>query len=573
MSGWAYDPAPWAVFNSSVSALGDDLDELAEQPLPVADQRLSAAIDHHRQAVSALPVETMPYQWASWAGGLARLLAYRSHILGDDCGLPESFRLFDQALAVVDSIRNPRLRRDLLVALGAAADAHEDWERSEAAHAEALAISDSLAALTALPEDRTRELHAARTCAVLGAYAAARAGHNSEAVWLAEQGRGRSYTDALVTWERLTADTDPEMRRRLTDARHRVLELEERLRTEGTDPLDELSGRLNDYLGPGAEGLGMRVLASEWKERTQAAEARASLTPILDDARRRFRAVVEEVWGEAAEPTPLLRATDVATVAATSGYPLIYVVPSTHGTIALIVEPDGPVQTIEFPELDSARLSRLLHGDDGGSPSFLRGAYYRDADALDASLEQVVPFLNRHLLDRLDDAVERLGYRQAAIVAMGLLALLPCHARDVGDGVAFRMVPSARVLRIAQESRPEPPLATPRVYVLAAPEVEGQDRLGWAVIEALAVEAQVEARGATVSLAVGDEPAAGARAARGGQPRPPRLPCQLPTLRPAGVRSSRRPQRGCHVGRHGRRPSRFHRPGVGRHVGVQDCGH
>ncbi|MDH4279165.1 MAG: CHAT domain-containing protein, partial [Acidimicrobiia bacterium] len=314
-------------------------------------------------------------------------------------------------------------------------------------------------------------------------------------------------TDALVTWERLTADTDPEMRRRLTDARHRVLELEERLRTEGTDPLDELSGRLNDYLGPGAEGLGMRVLASEWKERTQAAEARASLTPILDDARRRFRAVVEEVWGEAAEPTPLLRATDVATVAATSGYPLIYVVPSTHGTIALIVEPDGPVQTIEFPELDSARLSRLLHGDDGGSPSFLRGAYYRDADALDASLEQVVPFLNRHLLDRLDDAVERLGYRQAAIVAMGLLALLPCHARDVGDGVAFRMVPSARVLRIAQESRPEPPLATPRVYVLAAPEVEGQDRLGWAVIEALAVEAQVEARGATVSLAVGDEPA------------------------------------------------------------------
>lgn len=371
----------------------------------------------------------------------------------------------------------------------------------------AAAVTDSLATLSALPDDRREELDRAKTCAVFAAYGAARAHHREEAVRLAELGRCRSYTDALVTWETTTANTTPELKKRLRDARNRVLELEQQLRSEGTDPVDSVLGRLFDHLGPGADQVvGSRVLTHESEGRAEAAAARARLAPLLHDARRKYRKAARVVWS-AAESTPgTISADEVVAVSRAVGYPLIYLVPSMHETMALIVDPHGPVRTVEFGDLSSSATSRMLHGDDTGLAGFLRGAFYDDPDALASSVDDVVPILNAYPLDQLDDLVQQLGYGAAALIALGSLALLPLHARATADGVVFRMAPSARVLRIAHESRTEQPPTSPRVYVLAAPDAEGRNRLSWAPVEAMAVRHQFKRAGADVALAVEDEP-------------------------------------------------------------------
>jgi CHAT domain-containing protein len=150
--------------------------------------------------------------------------------------------------------------------------------------------------------------------------------------------------------------------------------------------------------------------------------------------------------------------------AAQPGVPLVYLITTPQGSLALIV-PDGNAEPEallldEFTENDLNNLLLVRTGDKvvGG---YLSGQLL-GGEALTTALETALPLLGEHLIAPVAQRLRTLNATGVTLIPTGLLSLLPLHAatytvngasRCLLDEFDVAYAPSARVLSIAQREQ------------------------------------------------------------------------------------------------------------------------
>lgn len=496
----------WADLRWYEPALNADLDAFDRLGPEDIAASLDLAVATHRAALAVIPAETMPVDWARWQGGLSRLLSQYHLRFGVLDHTGEAVDGFEAALERVDPTVHPRLWRDLQRRLGELTHAMGDWQRSQRANTEAVGVCDQLYELTALPEHRMVERTEARALALLASYAAARLGDRAEAVRLAERGCSRSQVDGLLV-AKAALEASPDVREEVGAAWRRVVELEARLRVEAADPGVEIWSKLVDFLGPGAaERMGFRYTSDEQRRQANdpAAARRRELSAQLDDARRKVDRLLLQVQQERPDLLePVLSAADVVAIVARAGWPLLYLLPTFHGCMVLIVMEDA-IRTLHIDGFTSDVSTSMAHGGPDG-PGLMRGAHYGDAEALGPALERCLPALEMMMAVVTGCLENDLGVTRAALVPLGSLGLLPvvAAASAASPGLVCHQVVSARFVGHGLDSRRGAQTRSRRLFAVADPPRDGQAPLIAAPGEVQAIAALFGRHGVPAEI-VGD---------------------------------------------------------------------
>ena len=268
-----------------------------------------------------------------------------------------------------------------------------------------------------LVESQASWLREARDLAARAAYVQAQTGQYEQAVVALERARSRALNGALTTKEALREsipDTD-------------------------RNALQALIGRVEDLQGevgrtePGG-ARNFPALVADLRG------AREALAKRIDAVRVAFPHFM---------PQGLEFPAIVELVAAVR-QPLVYVITTASGSLALVIMAIGPesrskVHPVWIETFTSGDLEELLQGRDG------RGGYIRDsADAdpeeFEVTLDAVLPVLADRLMSTLASGLAMLGCQRALLVPTGTLGLLPLHAA-VPANLTLGYVPSARALK------------------------------------------------------------------------------------------------------------------------------
>lgn len=296
------------------------------------------------------------------------------------------------------------------------------WAEASEAYEFGLRVIDQLYEQQIFAANRETWLKEARDMSVNAAYVLARRGDLPAAVTVLEENRTRALNDALEFQELTLRAVSQEDRTALQQARMRIQGLEAEFGSPNTALKKDL-----------------RVLSHEIQQ------ARQALTQIL-----------ERIYSQAPELKPgALDLAAIQTLAGSLGRPLVYLLISPQGSLALLVYPQADrnaaspqsfekIDALRLDGVTSHRLGEYLY-DDEAQPRYLHGAILGRIDALKASLAELWPFLEECMLP-ITARLLKMGYRSAALIPTGLLSLLPLHAVHL-DRVAFSYLPSARSLK------------------------------------------------------------------------------------------------------------------------------
>lgn len=489
----------WARYAGEASALNADLDWVDGMHPDVPNEWLQAAIANHREALAATPREQMPFRWAEWMGGLGRLLGLLARVR-PEC-LAEAVACFDHATSTDGLAGQPRLRGDLCARLGSLGHEFARWEVALRGSAGALEASDESFAAAGGAESRELELETSNRLAFIAAHAAARLGRLEDAVRHAEHGRSRTLIDAAAAEEASLASVSAEQRAEVTEARARVRRLERELAaldaTGDTAEAARAGRRLADHLGVNPDLLQLRVTRRTTDGDDERSAEYSRIATELHAAREAMRHAVSRARGASAPFGATFGWPEVRAVAARAGYPIVYVVPSTYGSVALIVPPDGAPDALFLDGITSDDTRRLVHGT-AGQPGVL-AAVVGDERAIAGAIPSCLEALRRAVIAPLSDWLGTHGFRRAALSPLGSFALLPLHAAaSRADDPVFGYVPSARVWSLAL-ARLDALATTPlRYFGVANPTATGAESLPFAVAE---VRSACQRLGASASAA------------------------------------------------------------------------
>ncbi|SLK00916.1 CHAT domain-containing protein [Arthrobacter sp. P2b] len=421
--------------------------------------------DNRRLAVAALESaqtvytrDAYPERWASIERNLAA--AYTQ-----DDETDESLAAVDhlrQALTVYTVDAFPAVHRMISGKLGGL---HFDAGRFDEAHA---VYNTAIAAGEAAYQASDTTIAGQTELAEFGqavpndAYCLAQSGRFAAAVERLEGGRARALAEALA-FERVSMDAVVAGdRRALGAARERIRALESAARTAAMGPNNAGTGSFPGYVA------------------------------ALRAARGELAAVVDRIRGYVPDFMPVGTGIDVI---ATSAEPLVYIITTRRGSLALIVPPGvtnlDQSHCVWLDGFRSADLMQLLGIDlaPGSGKGYLVGQLTGEPETLRASLDRALPVLTTLLMSPLVKRLADLDIIQATVIAGGLLALLPLHAA-VGDAVTLTYAPSALVQHAARgvaERRAGLPL---RLVGVADPR-PGPRALPFAHLEVTAIAASV----------------------------------------------------------------------------------
>ncbi|MTB51698.1 CHAT domain-containing protein [Lewinella sp. W8] len=491
----------FANFDRQSSALGIEFDGLEQSSPETIHQYLTALLSNHQKALEHYSREDRPTKWAEWTGGIGRILATYYLYLQQDNFLPEAFASYEAALERITPDGHPRLYQELQERIGELAHAAEDWERSMNAHLAAIEIGNSLYQLSKTKESQEDVLKTMRGYFIFGAYAAARGQQREVAVELAERGLARGSVEQILAAEIELTSLPEKVVEKVRAARSRVSELERQLRTEGTDSIREVTNKLSDFVQRSPDDLSLRITKDPKGVVDKAASARIELGNQLAEARKALRTVLAEAQAHAGTlPTTELSAKDISAFAESVGYPIIYLLATMHGTMALIVSPNGLIYTLSISGFGSRETNILLHGNEE-LPGYLRAAIYEEVEDLQESLNTCVPLLGG-IISTITDTLNKMGHAEAALIPLGSLGQLPLHAATYESNVVFRMLPSARVLAPLLANRTNASSGRePTLFALAPPDRKDEEELPYALVETLVTATQFEGTGHGVKLA------------------------------------------------------------------------
>lgn len=447
-------PAAWGLLAGMRTALNGDLDDLLGTEPEAAKARLQLEIARHRSVVEALSPDRERLQWAEWSGGLGRLLTRLAHVDQSAEAGNEAYRCFRRAIDAVPAASSPRLARDLNVALGEFGHQHALFDISYPAYSSALSISNFLFDEVATADGRRQELVEARGFAQFAAYAAARVGDAEEAIRLAEAGRSRALIEAMTTTALLAGDAPPKVRESLMAASSRVSELEAELRAvEERDPraiARKMHRHLAEALGADPEWIKHR-LTDPGALSSRVIEDYVRVTPQLRAARTALRQALQAAReGPAGARIEPLDAQGIRFVACSIGRPLVYLMATTWGSLALIVPPSGDVTTLRFDDATTGFTRALLYGTE--SAGYERSANRGDVQELTRALRPIIDALAGAVIHPLANRLLEMGYERAILVPLGSIGQLPLHAA-APHGLSLGYATSARALQAVMHSR------------------------------------------------------------------------------------------------------------------------
>ncbi len=383
----------------------------------------------------------LPVEWAQTVNNLA--LAYADRLRGERAeNLERAIALYEQALELFQPGTFPDAHRRVQRSLARLHFERQAWPNVVTSAQAALAATDLLYRTAPAPEARQKQLAESQSLPALLAFALARANTNvpqrlEEAVLALERNRARWLAEALALGAERPPVVPLEIWKQFDAQRSQVraLEAEARLPDDTPDKRDFLT-----------------------------------LSELLRLARQRLDESIDRIREYAPDfmPTPTFR--QIQEAAAET--PLVYLLVTPAGGLALIVRTAGEPQAVHLPGLTDTDLNDLLVQQDGDRPTGYLPAQLGDA-SMDAALREVLPVLGERLMRPLAEALRALtpypsltgrergegqgeGVRAVTLIPTGRLALLPLHAAPIEDGRCFMdewvctYVPSARALAHAR---------------------------------------------------------------------------------------------------------------------------
>ncbi|BAY23266.1 tetratricopeptide domain protein [Calothrix sp. NIES-2100] len=388
------------------------------------------AIEHGQQALAVRRKSDFPEQWAETNNNLGE--AYKLRLTGSpEMNLRQAIAYYKQALDVYAADTFPDNCRTTARNLGKLHFEQQAWAEAASAYTKALQAGENLYQSAILLDGKAVELAETNALPRLAAYALARSGDLQAAVLTLEQGRARGFSETL---DRDRANLTqlqqlaPSLYTQYTDTTNQLrnLETQQRLRITSDD---------RHSLTP--EAL-----------RSQALQLRETLTKIIDQIRQ-----VPGYEDLLAQPS-----FDDIRQALRPGIPLVYLVTSPAGSLALIVTQKG-IDDLWLDDLTENSLGEIFL-------AWFR-AYYDQSQtnrpAWLAAIEQGTRQLWQPLMLPLIKHLQQNNFQQATLIPTGLLSFLPLHAAWVEDSTAptgkyyaldaiqFTYVPNARSLSTAQE--------------------------------------------------------------------------------------------------------------------------
>ncbi len=396
-------------------------------------ENLEKALEVYRQVLEVRTHEALPIDWARTQANLGYVYAHRQR--GDRAENAEAgIHACRQALEVLQPDLLPVNARRTARQLGALCAREGRWTDAADAYRQAVEATEVLYRAALLRSSREAELAAAPDLYRDAAYAVGRSGPVDEAAVILEQGRARRLGEALAR-----------DRANLGSLRREHPKI------------------YADYLDATAHQRRFELAERSAGPQTSGAPPRASLEDLLESGRR-AREAFDDVLGRIrAIPgyRRFLEPTNFADVAGAADRPLLYLVATQWGSLALLVHRRSPAAPDTeafwedgFTEDDLNDLLVERRGDQilGGYLPAQRGNWETFEKVLDTVLER----LGERWLGRVASRLRALGTPGVVLIPGGRLGLLPLHAaryrvggreRHLLDDLDVSYAPSARVLQ------------------------------------------------------------------------------------------------------------------------------
>ena len=407
-------------------------------------QNLEDAIAAYQQSLQVMTREAMPLEWAGLMNNLASV--YAARIRGDRIqNLKNAVAACQQSLTIFKPNLLPNECRQTSRLLATLYDENHLWKDAVAPYKTAMEATEFLYQASLSRSSQEAELLATNDLFRRAAYAQARAGNLEQAVLAAEVGRARGLSETL---ERDRAD----LKALDKDAPNLCWQYQQAVDAQRQLEAEE---RAISSLTPDN-----RPSLSETELHRQAEIIHKNLSDAI--------AAIRQHPGYAdflAQPS-----FEDITVAVKPDQPLIYLLSTPNGSLALIIYQSEAAKSVEISSvwldtLTETSLLELLFGP-GDDLSGWFGAYSNqsaDRKIWFETIDQVTCKLWETLIGPVVTHLQALNAAQATLIPMGFLGFLPLHAawtndpttpsgrRYALDAVTFTYAPNARSLGVARE--------------------------------------------------------------------------------------------------------------------------
>ena len=406
-------------------------------------ENIESAIAAYQESLTVMTQSAMPVEWAQTMNNLAT--AYRNRIRGDKAeniesaiaAYQESLTIFKPDLLPNDCRLTARLLGNLY------ADNH-CWAEAVAPYEQALEAAEILYQATLFRSSQEAELSTTNDLFRRAAYAQAQTGNLKQAVVTAEVGRARGLSETL---ERDRAD--------LSDLETTAPALYQQYQ-QAVEALRQLEAEERSASSPVAEN---RPALSQAELRQRAETVRQQLKDAIT-------AIRQHPGNEDFLDQPSFK--DIA-AAVQPDQPLVYLLPTANGSLALIVSQSAASDPVEIASIwldtltdTSLRELLVVPGDEPGGwfGAYLKRTANRDAwlEIIDRTTHQLWNLLMEPVVNHL----KTLSVTQAILIPTGFLSFLPLHAawtedpstpsgkRYAFDEIQLTYAPNARSLAVAQ---------------------------------------------------------------------------------------------------------------------------
>jgi len=389
---------------------------------------IEKAITAYKKALQVYTYKTFPERWATTQNNLANI--YFERVVGNRAdNIKQAITAYEKALQVFDSEAFPNDCRRTARNLGNIHFERKVWAKAAKAYATALIAAEILYQACIFLDGKAAELADTAELPRCIAYALTRVGHYQTAVEVLEQGRARGLSETLY---RDRANLDSLQQKNLY-LYHKYKDL--------TNQLRDLEAQQRDLM---------------------TSEDRHSLTPkVLRDTaiglRQQLTTTIDQIRQEPGYETFLALPTyEDVRQASTSKRPLVYLLPTPAGSLALIVTPD----TTDHLWLDNFTDTHLTN---------LRRTWFSAYDNVQSdrqawydTIEKTTQKLWEPIMGPLVRKLQELGCDRITLIPTGLLSLLPLHAawtedkskpakrRYAFDDIHITYAPNAKSLTAAQ---------------------------------------------------------------------------------------------------------------------------
>jgi CHAT domain-containing protein/tetratricopeptide (TPR) repeat protein len=380
-------------------------------------RNLEMAIDCYQKALETYTRESTPIDWAGTMRNLGNV--YADRIRGERASnVEEAIRCYEHAMEVFTGETMPQEHRRTQFNLGTLYIGEMQWEAAAAAYTAALETGGRLYQATAAPEDRQSMLSDRLDSHLKATYALAKAGNYAQAVEILEAALAWALSESLDRSEAVLKQTTDADRRAFIAARKQIAVLEAEARS-----LDQPGSR--DCLEVSAD---------------------------LRQARDELGTIVERIRGYLPEFMPQgLSFPAISQVARDARHPLVYLLTTSAGSLALLVLPAVDVldenHIIWLSDFTQDRLNAVLY-DYRWLSGYLYAVIEADQFELTRALDELWQPLTGDLVTPITDRMCQLGYSSATLIATGTLDLLPLEALAL-DELTLSRAPSARSLQVA----------------------------------------------------------------------------------------------------------------------------